>query len=345
MRHLMFKLFLLTMVCQCYAVDSFLFEAYVPQTQDELYDQKQALGHVLVKLSGCADCVEGKLSPLLSYAEAWVDSYHYKKSGDGQVPMTHYRFDQESILSALKKHGVMPWLLLREKTLLIVVLDHDGQTSLITANSTLPIAHQFQSGLNQRALPFVFLNKDVSPHANAKDLWKAQAAQVKALASSYQVDQVALIKLVFQPDNRTWQGRMSVTSRLGQRDQMFEQSNLAHVVSSLADGLLTSTYELSKVIDAVDNESLVQINMVGVQSAEQLQAIVHELKSQAKVKSVSLRALRGDTLTLVCDLVGSSSKFMRELLTHPQFSYQAKVSSEHKTPVWVLRWQLEDDHA
>lgn len=342
-RSCLFSLFLMFFALQGLAVSDALFEASVVRSQDSHYDQREALSQVLVKLSGHAYSDHALWTSLLNSAESWVESYRYLDSGG--VSFARYRFDQESVLAALQQHGVVPWLLPREKTLIILLLDHDGQTSLITDHSTLPITEQLRSDLQKRALPFTWLNQNKTPSLDAKELWQNNQDQIKSLLKKYQLNQAALIKLVFQPDERAWQGRMSVTNRLGKKDFAFENKKLQSVVSDIADGLLTSTYNLSKIIDAVDNQSRITLKFVGITSELQLQDLQKVLRSFAKVKSIELQGLYESSVTLSCELVGSSSKFMRELLNHSAFSYQAKVTVPKHQPIWVMKLQSGDEHA
>lgn len=315
-----------------------LYEDDVVRTQHARYDEKKALEHVFVKLSGNSALKQNKkFVAALQYAEEWVQDYHYYNDPVKNKPMVHYRFDSDSILKTLEKLGVHPWLLEREKTLLILLLDHDGQTSLVTSESTLPFVHHLQAQLHQRGLPFHWVSKDDHTTINVDMLWQGNLASVEKTAVSFGANQIALVKLVFQPDTGSWQAQLLVENRLGKTSSLYEYVNVGEVLEALANGLLEKTYSLSKIMDAVDDESSVTIKLIGVNSQEQWHDLEKKVKSLRKVKAFQLQSLREHAIYFKCELIGGAEKFMRELMVKPWFDFKATVQTPHKKPVWVLQ--------
>ena len=320
-----------------YGLEASLFETAVEQSSDATHDAQSALSNVLIKLAGTPSIQSNTAyKSMLDQAESWVQDYRYSESG-GQH-WVHYRFDQVAILAQFNNMLIHPWVLPREKTLVLMVLDHDGQTQLENDQSDLPMMQNLEDALVRRGLPFILPKHDAD--VEVASLWQEDTPLIEKLLSQYLVSQAALVKLAYLPDSRQWRGRLLVHNPLGNVIKSFEHANISQVVDHLVDELLEVTFKASKIIDAVDNESHAVIQVLDVIDYDTLKAIKKRLSQQRKVKSVKVSALSKDSVYFSCNLVGDSGKFIRELMAEPWLHYEGKINQSQKQVVWILRSQL-----
>jgi len=304
----------------------------------------RVLKQVLVKVSGYSDISsDQQVNEALVHAREWLQRYHYLNNPgqNGSQQWVWVQFDPHPLNALLKRTKHIAWTTPRSKTLIWFLLDHDGNQQVLKEDDDMPLAKQFDQLLNQRGLPYVFPKMDEHDQwlLQSKALWRLQTKQIMKASSRYHSDQVAVIKMVFQPHDKAWHVAMHVLNRVGEKVIILQNPSLSQLLIQLSDGLLTQTYAAASLIDTLQQQTVAELDVTGINSMEDYQSLMDVLRKQPLVKEISLQGLFAHGVYLKLNIAGSDSHFFRNLMATQELTSLGAPTIRHGKPrVWQFTW-------
>ncbi len=215
------------------------------------------------------------------------------------------RFDEEMVNQMLTASGLPVWGKERPAVLIWLVVERQGERTLVAGESLAELQAQIKAISTQRGIPLWLPMQDSQEQANLSlsDLWGNFAEPILQASEQYSADAVVVARM--QSLNETiWQMRWNLYSDTEQQAFYGEESG---VEVGLSIGLHQLLSQLAlKYAQPLDlSQSRVAIRIQGVDGLAAYARVSQYLLGLDVVDKVHLRGVTGQALLLNLDLHGS----------------------------------------
>jgi hypothetical protein len=148
---------------------------------------REALGEVLVKLTGNRDAPRGAAAAALAQASKLLLKYAYATTpGDQELELVA-EFDEVALQAELRALAVSTWGKERPDTLAWLVVDEDGRREVASSDEPGLRGEALQRGAARRGIPVLLPIMDIeeAQHIGAAGDWDAIATTALALSARY----------------------------------------------------------------------------------------------------------------------------------------------------------------
>lgn len=245
----------------------YLAEVSAEQTQQQW--QREALQHVLVRVTGQPDIMQqAALRQELNNAASYVKQFEAVRTEQGNY--VRVLLDAQRIQRVLQQLQIPIWGGQRPELLFWIVEQQQGERQFMRQADHVGLM-SLQSALAAQGLPYTLPLYDMDDLLNVSetDVWGGFWPQITAASARYQVQQIVLLLLenTGSPDNPSW--RLTALRKIGeatddtlmQRDEMQADTlpNLMQQYATLLSEQLTRQYAILLNADAQQHVSI-QIN-------------------------------------------------------------------------------------
>lgn len=275
-----------------------LFETEVPvqgpDTAQRNQAIRQALGQVLVKVSGSRDIADRPaLAEELGQAPRYVQQFRYLEpghNGDQPVGRLLVQFDGAAVTRMLRERGLPVWGEARPTVLVWLGIEDQGERRWYVPDTDPTGWDALQRAANERGLPLLLPLMDLDDQRVLRpdDLWGGGESAVRAASERYAPDAILVGRLadlggawrgswtLLQDAAESWEGRP------GERDR-----SLAAGVSWAADALAARNAPMG----TGSATSLVELRVAGILGLAEYGRVKAHLGSLSMVERSRLLAL------------------------------------------------------
>ena len=301
-----------------------------------------ALRQVLVKMSGNPDIASNPdLQSVITQASQFVQTFSYDETQvDGQTQlMASIHFDKNSLAQILQQIHQTVWRADRPLTLAWVNLDRDDNNpnTILSSDEQDAQVNALKTGADQLGLPLLLPAMDIQDQAyiNDNSNMPFDVAKLAAAGKRYQVDSI-LAGNVSSAVDGSWQGQWMFVlngephqwNTVGATSQQVIQQALQDM-----DNIMSTT------LAARDNsklQSLVSLQINGVNSLDDYALVINELKQLNVVAHVDVAQLDGATMILKLSVVGGKPALVAALQHNSDLSAvtQSMVTAANQTDLF-----------
>lgn len=289
-----------------------LYEAEVPVENDTQAQRaaafSKAMGQVLIGVTGRPEAAAmEETQDLRRAAERYVQQYRIKPDGKLWVA-----FDSLALDAALAERGLPIWGAERPAVLLVLAVDQGGGARFVlSAEDEVrdDDAHELRSrmtGLAEyRGLPLVLPLMDAQDRSviSFGEVWGGFDQALQTAGERYGTDAVLL-------------GRLSTDAEFRTRWTLYSGDQAYRWTGGLEDGINGTSDRFAQryaVTTGAAVEGEVGLAVHGVNSLEGYGRVLAYLEGLTAVRSVQVRALRGDTVVFGLALMGSIENVERAI--------------------------------
>ncbi|MGY6038983.1 DUF2066 domain-containing protein [Aeromonas sp. AE23HZ002T15] len=319
---------LATLLCCCLplvvsaAQVSDLYQGKAPTSGDTAAAQSQALGEVLIKVSGKRDILtQPEVVKALAAPADYVQQYGYQDVGPVKFLKADFNVAKVNALIGQSKFALLGPA--RPQMAIWLVLDQ-GERRILADQSSDGWAAALRAQAQAMGLPvsIPLMDLDDNMAVNATDVWGRFADPILAASQRYGAEMVVLGKLT--PDDKE-EGKWSIDWGLygpkqgaqtgGELTELTKgagSGTQAEVAQGFADALagwLVEHYG-SRISGVVSSQVLVVEGLSGIDGMIQLQKM---LQGMATVTKVTIGQLEGDRVTFNLTLQGDKAELVRGL--------------------------------
>lgn len=295
-----------------------LYQGKAPTSGDMTAAQAQALGDVLIKVTGKRDILtQPEVVRALAAPGDYVQHYGYQDVGPVKFLKADFDVTKVNALIAQSKFALLGPA--RPQLAVWLVLDQ-GERRILPDQSSDGWAAALRTQAQAMGLPISIplMDLDDNMAVNATDVWGRFADPILAASQRYGAEMVVLGKLT--PDGKE-EGKWSIDWSLYGAKAGGELSELtkgegagtqAEVAQGFADALaawLVQNYG-TRLSGTLSNQILVVEGLAGIDGMIELQKM---LQGMASVSKVAIGTLEGDKVTFNLTLQGDKAELVRGL--------------------------------
>ncbi|PTT54436.1 DUF2066 domain-containing protein [Aeromonas sp. HMWF014] len=292
-----------------------LYQGKAPTSGDMVAAQSQALGEVLVKVTGKRDILT---QPAVVKALAAPGDYvqHYGYQDVGPVKFLKADFDVAKV-NALISQSKFALLGPARPQMAIWLVINEGERRLLPDQSSDGWAAALRAQSQAMGLPvsIPLMDLDDSMAVNATDVWGRFADPILKASQRYGAEMVVLGKLT--PEGETWNIDWGLYGPKagGEQAELTRGSGSgtqAEVAQGFADGLaawLVQNYG-ARISGVASSQTLVVEGLSGIDGMITVQKM---LQGMASVTKVEIGQLEGDKVTFNLALQGDKAELIRGL--------------------------------
>ncbi|MDF2413367.1 DUF2066 domain-containing protein [Aeromonas sp. 1HA1] len=292
-----------------------LYQGKAPTSGDMVAAQSQALGEVLVKVTGKRDILT---QPAVVKALAAPGDYvqHYGYQDVGPVKFLKADFDVAKV-NALISQSKFALLGPARPQVAIWLVINEGERRLLPDQSSDGWAAALRAQSQAMGLPvsIPLMDLDDNMAVNATDVWGRFADPILKASQRYGAEMVVLGKLT--PEGETWNIDWGLYGPKagGEQAELTRGSGSgtqAEVAQGFADGLaawLVQNYG-ARISGVASSQTLVVEGLSGIDGMITVQKM---LQGMASVTKVEIGQLEGDTVTFNLALQGDKAELIRGL--------------------------------
>ena len=337
----------------------------VQQSQDEL---KRAAGvglsEVAVRVTGRSDVAGSPaLAPLLANAMHYLDQYRYDRNSGGDVPwLAQLRFSERAVDEELHKAGLPVWGENRPALQTFVVLDDQGQSGVIAADSPqadvlraqwlrrglvlhLPLSAGSVGADAVARLDAAAVAPAVPPGRDGVVLARIELAANGACNSDWQLDlgAPAAANAGGPPGAATDAGADAASVPTAAAQPLTTQAtggDLATCVASALDRLVDNVSPQYAIAAGSGAEGLV-VSVAGVANFDDYAALLAYLRGQTLIQAAQPVSLHGDEVLVQLSVEGSTAQLARQLALAGRLSPIAGVADAPVPVALSYRWAAQ----
>lgn len=317
------------MILACFSLHSFaeevagLYSGLVPvadqTTESRELGVRDALAQVLIKLTGNSKIMlVPSIQPFLTDPNAFVAAVGFRNISDSDgkknQPGLQVSFARQAI-DQLIRQAQLPVLPSNRPTILAWIIRDDASagrsfigeynSAEVSAGSEAVLA-SFDRAMKARGMPYQLPNFDLQDQLSlsVNEAWSLRSDLIDPASQRYQAD-VWLALRFYTTSSGQVRGAWLYQSAGRRQLNDFRAEAGEEFMASAIDGLVDSLAKTYTYIPQLNtNEVLVQIN--GVESFKQYQAVLAQFKKLEVVDSLDIFAVQGDQLTLAVDVEGGA---------------------------------------
>lgn len=267
---------------------------------------RAALAQVLVKLTGDRNVAkQPAAADILRETQRYVVEYRYQTpaqpaaTGTTPPPLSLWvRFDATAVDQAVAAAGLPLWGRERPATLVWLVVEDGGTSTLVNADDTHGYVQVLQAQALRRGLPLVLPLLDLTDqmHISADDVRRNDADRIRVASARYQAD-ATLAAVVSQTAPGIWQGSFTLYFS-GQNSTWVAKggtydSVLGEGIDDVADALALRFAHAGTSATATS----VQLVVDGINNASQYADVLQFLGRLNTVTDVSVVRVEPDRVT------------------------------------------------
>lgn len=299
-----------------------LYQGKAPTSGDMTAAQSQALGDVLIKVTGRRDIVtQPDVVKALAAPADYVQHYSYQDVGPVKFLKADFDVAKVNALIAQSKFALLGPA--RPQMALWLVLD-EGERRILPDQSSDGWAAALRTQAQAMGLPvsIPLMDLDDNMAVNATDVWGRFADPILKASQRYGAEMVVLGKLT--PDDKE-EGKWSIdwglygakpgaqTSaelvELTKGEGSGSQAEVAQGVADALAGWLVQNYG-TRLSGVISSQTLVVEGLSGIDDMIQMQKM---LQGMASVTKVAIGKLEGDKITFNLSLQGDKAELVRGL--------------------------------
>jgi hypothetical protein len=281
-----------------------LYEAEVPLENDTQAQRaaafSEAMGQVLTRVTGRPEAATmEETADLRRAAERYVQQYRVKADGNLWVA-----FDSFALDAALADRGLPIWGAERPAVLLVLAVDQGGGARFVlSAEDEVPdpsaqeLRDRMTALADDRGLPLILPLMDAQDRSviSFGEVWGGFDTALQTAGDRYRTDAVLL-------------GRLSADAEFRTRWTLYSGDQAYRWTGGLEDGINGTSDRFAQryaVTTGAAVEGEIGLAVHGVSSLEDYGRVLAYLEGLTAVRSVQVRALRGDTVVFGLELIGS----------------------------------------
>lgn len=253
---------------------------------------REALGVVLVKLTGDRAAPRGAAAPLLKDASDLLLKYAYAPAADGHGLELVAEFDERALATALAAQAVPLWGKERPDTLAWLVVDEDGRREVASSDEPGLRGEALRQRAARRGIPLLLPIMDIeeAQHLGYAGDWDAIATTALALSGRYGTP-AALVGYLRPSAPGFWVADWRL--QIGSETRSWrEEGDLAELmlddgIDALAD---TLAQRFANPSDLARAETL-ELAILGIDSAEDYARVLNYLEGLDTVSHLFVRGV------------------------------------------------------
>lgn len=284
---------------------------------------KKALEQVLVRATGLlASAKDPRLVPILSNADAYVESFLYENSEEliqyrkqaVQASSLVLNFSKPVLEKLLSDYGLPVWPANRPSILVWMVQDSRSGRVIPALNKGSALGASVEKAGSVYGLPLVLPVMDLQDQRsiNSDNLWQVNLSKISQASLRYQVDSVVVVRYS-QTSSGEWlaswtllhKGQQTVFDSRGKTQSEFIDNGFSEIMSHIA-----SLYSI--VNDGVSG-SAVSMTVNGIDAFDDYMSVINYLTDLAIVEDAVVVSVVADTMKLEVYIDGDLSLLLGAL--------------------------------
>lgn len=316
--------------------------------QARLDGMQQAMGNVLLKVSGTAQVLDNEwLLTAMSTAGQFVQQYRYRSEAippeeqqpdeNGKVVRERLylsvRFDANSIDDLLRQHGFNVWGGTRPVTLIWLGVEQAGSRVLVGANDTGLVRELIDKEAAHRALPVKLPLLDLTDQSaiNMADIWGDFLDSIQSASLRYR-PQAVLVGRLYPVSGGQWGVRWTLLYQ-GEVFRWMQQSS--EVAPLIAEGIGNTAEQLVQrfAVSFVSGSDDILLEVSGVQGLSAYSKVTEYLGGLPGVKEVKVLKMMPTALSIRIRTEGGSEAALQTIALGDVLEVQAPpLGAEPQTP-------------
>lgn len=297
-----------------------LYKAEVPvasqSVQDKTQALAQALGQVLIKVSGNSRILENSVikSRLINAANLVREFGYASSKGTTSPYLLNVQFYSEGVSKLLREAAAPIWTGNRPLILTWIVFEPLGQSPEMADSATLTQVQQLlKQNVSQRGVPMIFPVMDATElsQVTLQDIQTMAVSSLQSVAKRYGNDAILMMRVSQQAEGFTTQAKLVFGN--DQWDWNVSGKTLPEVVYSLITQVTdTLSGRYASVVSNTVQERLT-IKIKGVSEQNDFAQMMHYIQHLPPVAKAEVMQISGSEVMLTMSLRGTKDTFAKAL--------------------------------